>query len=131
MKLTNNQIVVLIAIALCIPFSILSFVDFLHVQAAQTNELVQGEVVKREISLDSLKMKRPLLTIHLADSDIFVKASLSMDGINDVPDSVHVYYSGDPSQEVYLQEETNPIWGSILFIVLGGLLLFMYITKKV
>lgn len=131
MKLTNNQIVVLIAIVLCIPFSILSFVDFMHVQSSQKNKLVDGQVVKREISLDSLKMKRPLLTIQLADSDVFVKASLSMDGINDVPDSVHVYYSGDPNQEVYLQEETNPLWGFVFFIVAGSLLFFMYIAKKV
>jgi len=43
-----------------------------------------------------LRIQRPLLTIKTDNSDVTVQASLSLNGINDMPDIVTFYYSGDP-----------------------------------
>jgi hypothetical protein len=90
------------------------FNDFMYGQPSPNDQLVHGQVISREMGLVGwLRIQRPLLTIQLENSDVIVKASLSMNGINDMPDNVTFYFSGDANREVYLQEEYNPIWGGV------------------
>ncbi len=122
MKPRNIPAKLLLVMVVGIPATIFLFVDFLHSLPSPTDRLVQGQVVGREMGTAALGIQRPLLTVQLDDADVLVQASLSMNDIDDMPDHVTFYYSGDPGREVYLQEETNPIWGTIILVIVltGG-----------
>lgn len=80
--------------------------------------LVYGRVVGRQLQANQWGVKRPLLTIQISDTTTLVHASLEMNSGENIRDSVSFFYSGNPSQEVYLQQETDPLWGALFFFLL-------------
>jgi hypothetical protein len=52
----------------------------------------------------------------MGDTHTIVAAVLLSDGIDDIGDLVHFYYSGDPTDEVYLVEESNPLWIALFLV---------------
>jgi hypothetical protein len=123
MKITADKIRILILLAFIIPVNIYLFNDFMYSRPSPNDQLVHGYVVKREMGTTTFGIVRPILTVQIQDTGENVNAVLSLSGINDIPANVTFYYSGDPSQEVYLLEETNPIWGFMLFLIMSVMLL--------
>ena len=131
MKSAFSQMRILLLIVISLPLSAFLFSDFIHSRPSPNNELVHGQVIRREMGLVGwLRIERPLLTIKIDNSDVIVQGSLSLNGINDMPDTVTFYYSGNPSREVYLQEEYNPIWGSIFFVVIFIFSLWYFMKRE-
>ena len=131
MKSAFGQMRILLLIVVSLPLSVILFNDFIHSRPSPNDQLVHGQVVRREMSIGGwLRIQRPLLTIKLENSDVIVKASLATNGINDMPNIVTFYYSGDPNKEVYLQEEYNPIWGSIFFVVIFMFSLWYFVKRE-
>lgn len=69
--------------------------------------LVTGHLVDRRLTI-ALVGSRTLVKIRVEDSDDYVYALLSLDEY--VPHTVTFHYSGIPETEVYLEQESNPIW---------------------
>ncbi|PHS14859.1 MAG: hypothetical protein COA86_14370 [Kangiella sp.] len=84
------------------------------------NHLETGIVVSKDFTKVGI-MKRPRLKIRIDGKEIIVSAVLSMDGINDLPERVFFYYSGDPKKEVYLTQETSAL----------TILLFFFLTPLI
>src|SRR5574339_78346 len=100
----------------------------MYSRPSPNDQLVHGFVVNREMGTTTFGIVRPILTVQIQETGETVYAVLSLSGINDVPNNVTFYYSGDPSQEVYLIEETNPIWGFMLFLTMSVGLLAVFIV---
>ena len=83
--------------------------------------MVRGTVVERRMVTVGGIAKRPHLTIRVEPKGQNVHAVLLMSGSSKIPDAVNFRYSGDPSKEVFLEEETSSLTGGLLFLglVLG------------
>lgn len=68
----------------------------------------------RKIVTYRLGNKRPRLTVKIDGSPILVRADLSMDGLDKIPEAVSFYYSGDPRREVHLLQEGNQLLGTLV-----------------
>ena len=128
MKLTTDKIRILLLLIVSIPINIFLFNDFMYSRPSPNDHLVHGFVVKREMGTTTYRIVRPILTVQIQETGEIVEAVLSLSGINDVPNNVTFYYSGDPSQEVYLREEVNPIWGFMIFLSMSVMLLGIFIA---
>jgi hypothetical protein len=96
--------------------------DFVHGLPSSGAELVRGRVIMRQRARDDWGLEHPELTIKVDGRDDVVRANLSADSAERIPDEVSFYYSGDPRKEVRLREETNPL-GAALFLLLTPLLM--------
>ena len=88
------------------------------------DELVTGEIADKEMTKIWSFVRRPKLIVTSDKTSEHLYAVLSVDGIYDIPAAVSFYYSGDPTQEVYLQQESSPLWFGLFFILtpVAGLL---------
>src|ERR1700722_11470364 len=96
--------------------------EFIHGLPSAGAELVRGRVIMRQRARDDWGLEHPELTIKVDGRDDVVRANLSADSPERIPDEVSFYYSGDPKKEVRLREETNPL-GAALFLLLTPLLM--------
>ncbi len=97
------------------------------------DELVTGEVADREMTKVWSFVRRPRLIVTSNRAPKPLYALLSVDGIDDIPTAVSFYYSGDPTKEIYLQQESSPLWFGLLFIlapVLGLLFIGWYRRRR-
>ena len=112
-----------------LPFAwLLGFVLALDAAAARSrpgSKFASGMVVARQLQANQWGVSRPLLTIQIAGTTTFVHASLSMNSSDNVPDAVSFFYSGDSTREVFLQQETDPLWGALLMFLLPPIGLVM------
>lgn len=93
------------------------------------DELIIGEVADREMAKVWSFVRRPKLIVTSDRAPRPLYAVLSVDGIDDIPTAVSFYYSGDPAKEIYLQQESSPLWFGLFFImapVLGLLFIGWY-----
>ncbi|HWA28204.1 MAG TPA: hypothetical protein VG734_21310 [Lacunisphaera sp.] len=111
-----------------LPLAVLFFQDFAVHRPQAGWQLKSGRVTRREMAKTALGIKRPLLSVRIDGTDQSVQASLASNAINDLPERVTFYYSGDPAREVFLQEETNPL-GIGLFLLLGPLFAWWLIGR--
>jgi hypothetical protein len=88
------------------------------------DELVTGEAVGREMTKLWSFVPRPKLVVTSNKAPEPLYAVLSVDGMNDIPIVVSFYYSEDPTKEIYLQQESSPLWFGLFFILapVSGLL---------
>jgi len=95
------------------------------------DQIYTGIVVSRDFTTIGI-MKRPRLNIKLNDRETIVSAVLSMDGINDLPEVVSFYYSGDPKKEVYLMQEASELIIFLFFFLTppAGLFFLKLYEKK-
>jgi hypothetical protein len=77
-------------------------------------------VIARQKARDAWGLEHPELLIRVEGQGDLVKASLVGDSSERIPDDVSFYYSGDPTKEVRLREETNPL-GPALFLLVAPL----------
>ena len=77
--------------------------------------MVHGVVTDRSMIALGGFVKRPHLTIRTEPNGPSVQAVLTMNAHESVPDTVSFRYSGNPSREVFLEEETSPLTGALLF----------------
>ncbi len=91
--------------------------EWYAVQPSNDDQLLSGKIVEETIGKHLDHIERPALIIRIDDTDIMVKAILSMNGKGWRRDKVTFYYSGDPKKEIYLLEETNPKWIGLFFLL--------------
>jgi len=116
--LKGQRIKLLFVMLFALPLAGVELYDYaVHYPRADW-ELKSGRVIMRAMASTHLGIKRPLLTVRIDGTDTAVFASLGGSGINDVPGRVTFYYSGDPTREVLLREETSPLWIGLFFLVL-------------
>ena len=115
--LKGQRIKLLLVMLFALPLAALDFYDFAVHYPRDGWELKSGRVIMRALAPTFLGIKRPLLTVRIDGTDTAVFASLASNAIDDLPAHVTFYYSGDPSKEVLLQEETNPFWVGLFFLV--------------
>jgi hypothetical protein len=96
--------------------------DYVHGLPSSGAELVHGRVFMRQKGRDNWGMEHAELTIKIDDTKDMVKANLIANSSEQIPEEVSFYYSGDPTKEVRLREETNPLWAAL------GLLLIPLLT---
>lgn len=97
------------------------------------DEFITGEVADREMAKVWSFVRRPKLIVTSNRAPKPLYALLSVDGIDDIPTAVSFYYSGDPAKEIYLQQESSPLWFGLLFIlapVLGLLFIGWYRRRR-
>ena len=105
--------------------------DAVKAHSHSSNTFVSGRVVGSQIQANQWGISRPDLTIRINGTSTIVHASLSMNGVNEMPDEVSFFYSGDPSREVFLQQETDPLWGALLmFLAPLVVLLMIYFLER-
>ena len=106
--------------------------DVVKVHSHSSSALVYGQVVERQIHANQWGISRPYLTIQINGTSALVHASLSMNSVDEMPDKVSFFYSGDPSREVFLQQETDPLWGALLMFLLPpiGLLMIHFWERR-
>lgn len=95
--------------------------DYLRGFPSAGDELVHGKVFMRQKGRGDWGLEHPELTIEIDGKKEMVKAYLIGDSADKIPNDVSFYYSGDPSKEVRLREESNPLWAA-LFLLLTPLL---------
>ena len=123
----------LIALLLFTPLSILLSIIFLYETyiSYQTydNNLVSGTVVSRE-KTKAYTATRTLIKIKIDNTGTVVNAVLMLD--KETPDKVSFYYSGNPAKEVYLQCETNPLLGTLIFTIFSipGILAYRFYFRQ-
>jgi hypothetical protein len=107
--------------------------DYIHSLPAAGDELVHGQVIVRQRARDNWGLEHPELMIQVEDSPDMVKANLRGDTAEKIPNRVSFYYSGDPSREVHLREETNLLLPAALFLLLVPLLgaaILVYVERR-
>ena len=88
--------------------------------------LVEGRVVKVEVKKTSLSgypygdSYETFLTIKIVNTDTVVTARLAGNRTNTIPDIVTFYYSGDPTEMVFLLEDTSWLKGGVLFLIMAA-----------
>ncbi|MGC1379242.1 MAG: hypothetical protein WA821_23630 [Anaerolineales bacterium] len=91
------------------------------------DRLVEGRIVNIEVEKTTYhEFLMPdstdydtVLTIKILNTDTVVTTVMGGDWTNRIPDVVTFYYSGDPTQRVFLQQDTSPLVGVVLFLVMG------------
>src|SRR5262249_29597640 len=111
---------------------LLFLLDFVHSFPKPGEQVVNGKVVSRAMLQSAWGIQRPVLTIQVEGTNDMVKAELSANALKDLPDDVTFSYSGDPSREVFLQQETNPIWGALFLLLLPalGVAFLLYVERQ-
>ena len=104
--------------------------EFLDSRPEDGARLTNGIVVSSAYTTH-IGFKRPVLTVRLENSEETVRAVLANDKVEDFPQRVSFYYSGDPKKEVFIQEEMHPLWGLLLcsvcvFVFIGIFLYYRY-----
>lgn len=84
-------------------------VDYLSSGHSPDDKLVWGTVIKRSFAPQRFRPTGPRLTIRVDHSEDVAHADLANDRIDEFPDRVSFYYSGDPRKEVHLVLEENLI----------------------
>jgi hypothetical protein len=82
-------------------------------------DLTQGEVIHSEVT-KRWGIPKKLLTVRISGTETVVKA-IDLDG-KDGPlrDRVSFYYSGDPTELVYLPEQIELVYLGLFFIAVAG-----------
>ncbi len=105
---------------LCLYVGIQSIPECQKSYGANGYSLKKGIIVKKEIKEAFLSVKRHLLSIQEIETGIILKASLLLD--TDIESSnVTFYYSGNPDEEIFLQEESSPLIFGLLFLIIGSI----------
>lgn len=83
-------------------------------------ELTQGEVIHSEVTKRWI-IPQNLLTVKISGTETVVKAiDLNGTAVPRVRGRVSFYYSGDPTELVFLPEQTERVYLGLFFIVLAG-----------
>ena len=96
--------------------SLIFLLDYWRTRPDASWPIVRGAVVERRMVTVGGFAVRPHLTIRIEPGGPNVHAVLSMNASSDIPDAVNFHYSGDPSKEVFLEEETSSLSGGLLFL---------------
>jgi hypothetical protein len=120
----------IILIPLCLIFGGWCFKEWIKSWPEKNSHLVRGTVLREERFKLTPFIVRPKLYIQLKDEKTIVHAILSVDGGDMQGQKVTFYYTGDPSKEVFLQEEDNPLWVGVLTISILILVIFLRIWYK-
>ncbi len=94
--------------------------EYRNAQPEPGSVLTYGTVVRRESTQLQGGMKRPVLYIHVPGESQPVRAILLANASGDIPNRVSFYYSGNPSLEVRLQQEDDPLPVAIISWVLSA-----------
>lgn len=104
-----------------IPLGCIFLFDSVKRDQTQGMVLLSGAIV-RELPKQGVWSFRPVVEISVDNKPFTVKAQLAMDSIDSMPRQVSFFYDGDPNNEVHLREETNPLWGASLCLLLPSVL---------
>jgi 4-amino-4-deoxy-L-arabinose transferase-like glycosyltransferase len=135
MKTTNNKIksqrnILILVGIVAVVMSGIFFSDYLRTSPDKSWPIVQGTVQVRQTVLVNGFAKRPKLVIQIEPNGPMVYAVLQMSASSNIPDHVTFRYSGDPSKEVQLFEETSSLSGGFAFLGLAVLLLLIWPSYK-
>ena len=108
-----------------VPLCGMMLVDFFKRVETQRMPLLSGTIV-RQLPKKSKWSFRPVVEVKVDNKPFVVHASLIMDSLRSMPRQVTFHFSGDPNEEVHLQEETNPLWGASLFFLIPSVLFFLW-----
>ncbi|MBN2715391.1 MAG: hypothetical protein JXX14_06020 [Deltaproteobacteria bacterium] len=94
-------------------FGLYFAVEFYKTNPGCNENLQHGTVVQSDFST-VLFFRRPKLFIDTADSEEQATAILTMDSADRIPTNVTFYDCDAGREDVFLREETNPIWGTVI-----------------
>jgi hypothetical protein len=126
-KLNKPLLVVLFAFA--IPLGAIYFAECIHRWTASKYPIVEGTVVNREAT-HRWGIPGGRFSIQLVATNILVFARVSKTALANAPSRVQFHFSGDPTRQVFLEGEDNPLW--IVLILWGSpvVLLILYNVLK-
>jgi hypothetical protein len=78
--------------------------------------LEHGTVIRVEKAEIFWGVKRPLLIVRADKSAVELKALLSASVASNIPRRVSFHYSGNPAEEIYLEQEYDPLWIGLFFV---------------
>ena len=111
-------------------FGIWALKEHRRVEAVSKYPIVEGVIIDGYRKKINWMVTRPYLTIQIKGEDTTVNALLMQNGIADFPRNVSFHYSGNPNEEVYLEQESNPLHMVWFFFglptVLSIVLLFIH-----
>jgi hypothetical protein len=115
-------------------YSVIFWKEYVASKPSAGSVLTQGTVIERNVVQLSRSVRRPVLTVQVSNDHATVRAILGVDGSEDIPDQVHFYYSGNSQDEVFLLEESNPLWLALVCL-LGACMSFFppvaFIARKI
>jgi len=100
--------------------SVIYFRDYITTRPDPSWPIVHGEVISRSMIRVGGIARRPYLRIRVVPSGPIVHAILATNAMQDIPDNVSFRYSGDPTKEVELLEETSSLAGALMFLGIAG-----------
>lgn len=115
----SDRLQLLLALCFALPIGWFMLLDTVKRYDTDGMELLRGRIIG-ELPRAGI---RPVVDVDVDDRKITVKATLMMDSVVSMPPRVSFYYSGDPTQEVHLREESNPLWFLLLCIAVPALML--------
>ena len=115
---------------LAMPMVIIFLNEYVHSMPDSASMLVKGHVVERNTTIVYGVFKRPVLTVQVDNSEDRVKALLMSDATTDISDDVSFYFNGYQGREVFLQEETNPIFIVVLFLGAIGVTILVFLYER-
>jgi len=80
--------------------------------------VVRGIVVDRFKTNITWFAKRPVLIIQIENTNVKVEAVLGQNGFFDFPREVSVHYSGDPTVEILVVGEDDPLLVALFFLLM-------------
>jgi hypothetical protein len=93
--------------------------------------VVNGTVVSRSTVKTGYFTTRGQLRVRIEPDGPEVMAILSLDSLRDIPQRVTFQFSGDPSREIVLQEESSPLTALVIVgIATLGALLFLLVEVR-
>jgi hypothetical protein len=125
-----NKTTLTILFVFCYPIGAWHLWEYLTILRAQSHPVVQGTVIAREEFRRFGGIPAGRFTIEIDQTGEIVVARTGAYVLARMPDRVRFHYAGDPTKEVFLQGEHNPIWTAL--IMLGGplILLMLYLNRK-
>jgi hypothetical protein len=99
--------------------SLIFLIDYWNTRPDTTWPLVDGVVVERRPVQVLGFATRTQLTIRVQTEGQHVHAVLSVNASSDIPDVVRFRYSGDPSREVFLEEESSSLTVGLVLLALA------------
>jgi hypothetical protein len=113
-----------------IPLGGWQFVEWWHAHQAQRYPLVEGRVIERTEFRRWGGIPAGRLTIRSSAVAGDVVAEVAKYAMEQIPDDVRFHYSGDPTREVFVEGERNPIWAMLIFWGLPPILWALYFVRR-
>jgi hypothetical protein len=99
--------------------------EYLHIRGAGEAPVVEGDIINRAEYRHSGGIPGGKLTIQIVGQPATVTAITNKDAMKSLPQRVRFHYTGDPSREVFIEGEENPLWiALLLWVVSAGIILF-------